>query len=156
MHIQFQILSMTNKSTRRLHVSQFTRHKALSALDMIFFGLFISSLSSPLFTTATFSRSYLRKMAEPRGRQRSIINLIFEISRVFRALWGPFVSGSDINLSDNVLGNAVSEAESHIAFADTRFNGKNAEKNAEIIGPHSHIKMARLHFVHILYFARAV
>jgi len=82
-------------------------------------------------------------MAEPRGRQRSIINLIFEISRVFRALWGPFVSGSDINLSDNVLGNAVSEAESHIAFADTRFNGKNAEKNAEIIGPHSRIKMAR-------------
>lgn len=54
---------------------------------------------------------------------------------MFRALWGPFVSGSDINLSDNVLGNAVSEAESHIAFADTRFNGKNAEKNAEIIGP---------------------
>lgn len=73
---------------------------------------------------------------------------------MFRALWGPFVSGSDINLSDNALGNAVSEAESHIAFADTWFNGKNAEKNAEIIGPHSRIKMARLHFVHILYFAR--
>lgn len=36
---------------------------------------------------------------------------------MFHALWGPFVSGSDINLSDNVLGNAVSEAESHIAFA---------------------------------------
>ena len=73
---------------------------------------------------------------------------------MFRALWGPFVFGSDINLSDHVLGNAVSEAESHIAFADTRFNGKHAEKNAEIID--LHIKMARLHFVHILYFTRAV
>lgn len=72
---------------------------------------------------------------------------------MFRALWGPFVSGSDINLSDNVLGNAVSEAESHIAFADTRFNGKNAEKNAKIIGSHSRIKTARLYFVRILYFA---
>lgn len=54
---------------------------------------------------------------------------------MFRALWEPFVSGGDINLSDNVLGNAVSEAESHIAFADTRLTvKKRAEKNAEIIG----------------------
>lgn len=75
---------------------------------------------------------------------------------MFRALWGPFVSGSDINLSDNVLGNAVSEAESHIAFADTWFNGKNAKKNVEIIGSHSRVKTVRLHFVHILYFAPAV
>lgn len=67
---------------------------------------------------------------------------------MFRALWGPFVSGGDINLSDNVLGNAVSEAESHIAFADTRLTVKNAEKNAEIIGRALHVcphaKMARL------------
>lgn len=75
---------------------------------------------------------------------------------MFRALWGPFVSGSDINLSDNVLGNAVSEAESHIAFADTRFNGKNAEKNAEIIGPHSRIKIARLHCSYFVFCASGI
>lgn len=87
-----------------------------------FFTVFLSS-------SITFSRLYSRKMAEPLGRQRSIINLIFEISRMFRTLWGPFVSTGDINLSDNVLGNAVSEVESHIILAWIR--GLRQEKKKE-------------------------
>lgn len=53
---------------------------------------------------------------------------------MFRALWGPFVSTDDINLSDNVLGNAVSEARKSHSFHGYTVNGKNAERNAEIIG----------------------
>lgn len=41
-------------------------------------------------------------VVDPCRRQRSIINLIFEISRMFHALWGPSVSTDDINSSDNV------------------------------------------------------
>lgn len=43
-------------------------------------------------------------VVDPCRRQRSIINLIFEISRMFHALWGPSVSTDDINSSDNVPG----------------------------------------------------
>lgn len=104
----------------------------------------------------TFPRPYSRKMGVPRGRQRSIINLIFEISRMFRALWEPFVSAGDINLSDNVLGNAVSEAQKSHSFRGYTVNGKNAERNAEIIGRvRVRVQKWRDYIAHILYFARA-
>ena len=46
-------------------------------------------------------------VVDPCRRQRSIINLIFEISRMFHALWGPSVSTDDINSSDNVPGSIL-------------------------------------------------
>lgn len=79
---------------------------------------------------------------------------------MFRALWGPFVSAGDINLSDNVLGNAVSEAQKSHSFHGYTVNGKNAERNvernAEIIGRVCvHVQKWRDYIAHISYFAQA-